>query len=84
MDLSPQRAEQQSGATPSGVECIIVPHIAIASIKTRCEMSRIAATNLINGIKGERLLTRVNPEVYDKSIYLPLTYRYIKYFRRRP
>jgi lactate dehydrogenase-like 2-hydroxyacid dehydrogenase len=44
--------------------CIIVPHIASASVKTRGEMSRIAAQNLVNGLKGERLVTCVNPEVY--------------------
>ena len=46
--------------------CVIVPHIASASVKTRGEMSRIAAQNLLNGVKGERLLTCVNPEVYDR------------------
>ena len=45
--------------------CVIVPHIASASVKTRHEMSMISAENLIRGIKGERLLTPVNPEVYD-------------------
>jgi glyoxylate reductase len=45
--------------------CVIVPHIASASRHTRREMSRIAATNLLNGLRGERLLTCVNPEVYD-------------------
>ena len=45
--------------------CVIVPHIASASVATRREMSRISATNLLNGIKGERLLTCVNPKVYD-------------------
>ena len=44
--------------------CLVVPHIASASVSTRSEMSRIAAQNLINGVKGERLLTCVNPEVY--------------------
>ena len=44
--------------------CVIVPHIASASVKTRAEMSRIAAQNLLNGLKGEKLLTCVNPEVY--------------------
>ena len=46
--------------------CVIVPHIASASVNTRGEMSRIAAQNLLNGVKGERLLTCVNPEVYDR------------------
>lgn len=45
--------------------CVVVPHIASASVATRREMSRIAATNLLNGIKGKRLITCVNPEVYD-------------------
>lgn len=44
--------------------CLVVPHIASASYKTRGEMSRIAAQNLLNGIRGEKLLTCVNPEVY--------------------
>ncbi len=46
--------------------CLIVPHIASASVKTRAEMSRITVQNLINGLKGEKLLTCVNPEVYDE------------------
>ena len=45
--------------------CVVVPHLASASVATRREMSRISATNLLNGIRGERLLTCVNPEVYD-------------------
>ena len=44
--------------------CLIVPHIASASVRTRAEMSRIAAQNLVNGLNGKRLLTCVNPEVY--------------------
>ncbi len=45
--------------------CVIVPHTASASVSTRREMSRISATNLLNGINGEKLLTCVNPEVYE-------------------
>ena len=48
---------------PSMDNCVIVPHLVSASVKTRGEMSRIAAQNLLNGIGGERLLTCVNPEV---------------------
>ena len=44
--------------------CLIVPHIASASVSARSEMSRIAAQNLINGLRGEKLLACVNPEVY--------------------
>jgi lactate dehydrogenase-like 2-hydroxyacid dehydrogenase len=50
--------------------CLVVPHIASASRRTRSEMSRMAAENLIAGLKGERLPNCVNPEVY-KSLKLP-------------
>ena len=46
--------------------CVIVPHIASASVKTRAEMSRIAAQNLLNGVREERPLYCVNPEVYER------------------
>jgi glyoxylate reductase len=44
--------------------CIIVPHIASASWGTRQRMSRMAAENLIAGLKGEKLPNCANPEVY--------------------
>jgi len=48
--------------------CLIVPHIASASIATRGKMAEIAAKNLIAGVNGERLVTPVNPEVYEKPV----------------
>jgi glyoxylate reductase len=48
--------------------CLVTPHIASASRRTRAAMSRMAAENLIAGLKGERLPNCVNPEVYtDKK-----------------
>ncbi len=44
--------------------CIIVPHIASASWRTRQNMSTMAAENLIAGLNGKRLPHCVNPEVY--------------------
>jgi glyoxylate reductase len=44
--------------------CIIVPHIASASWQARKMMSRMAAENLIAGLKGQRLPNCVNPEAY--------------------
>ena len=38
--------------------CVIVPHIASASVKTRAAMSRIAAQNLLNGVRGETSVLR--------------------------
>ncbi len=45
---------------------VIVPHIASATVQTREKMAAMAAANLIAGLKGERLPTCVNPQVYEK------------------
>ena len=47
--------------------CLVVPHIASASRATRSKMAAMAAANLIAGVRGERLPTPVNPEVYDRA-----------------
>ena len=44
--------------------CLVVPHIASASVATRAKMADMAADNLIAGITGRHLPTCVNPEVY--------------------
>jgi lactate dehydrogenase-like 2-hydroxyacid dehydrogenase len=46
--------------------CLIVPHIASASVTTRSRMAVMAAANLIAGVRGDRLPHCVNPEVYGK------------------
>jgi glyoxylate reductase len=46
--------------------CVIVPHIASASIATRTRMAEIAAQNLIAGLRGEPLPAWVNPEVAEQ------------------
>lgn len=43
---------------------VICPHIASASRGSRAKMARMAAENLIAGLKGEKLPNCVNPEVY--------------------
>jgi glyoxylate reductase len=48
--------------------CLIVPHMASASIITRGKMAVMAAKNLIAGVNGEKLPTCVNPEVYEKQV----------------
>jgi lactate dehydrogenase-like 2-hydroxyacid dehydrogenase len=45
--------------------CIIVPHIASASRITRDRMAEMAAANLLAGLRGDRLPTPINPEVYE-------------------
>ncbi len=44
--------------------CLVVPHIASASVATRDKMALMAAENLLAGLRGERLPHCVNPEVY--------------------
>ncbi len=48
--------------------CLIVPHIASASVATRGKMAEMAAQNLLAGLDGEKLPTCVNPQVYQKGI----------------
>ena len=45
--------------------CIVVPHIASASVATRTKMAVMAAENLLAGLRGERLPYCVNPEVME-------------------
>ncbi|HEX5591138.1 MAG TPA: D-glycerate dehydrogenase [Candidatus Limnocylindrales bacterium] len=45
--------------------CLVVPHVASASRATRGKMAEMAAANLLAGVRGERLPTPVNPEVYE-------------------
>jgi lactate dehydrogenase-like 2-hydroxyacid dehydrogenase len=47
--------------------CLIVPHIASASRATRAKMAEMAAANVLAGLRGDRLPTPVNPEVYDSA-----------------
>ena len=48
--------------------CLIVPHIASASVATRGKMAQMAAANLIAGLRGEKLPTCVNPQVYEHGV----------------
>ncbi len=48
--------------------CLIVPHIASASVATRGKMAKMAATNLLAGLRGEKLPTCVNTQVYERGV----------------
>lgn len=43
--------------------CIVVPHIASASVATRTKMATMAAENLLTGLRGDPLPNCVNREV---------------------
>ena len=47
--------------------CLVVPHIASASIKTRDQMSELAADNIINVLQGKAPRTPVNREVVEQK-----------------
>jgi glyoxylate reductase len=46
--------------------CLIVPHIASASVQSRDMMAFLSAKNLIAGLNGEKLPHCVNLEVYEE------------------
>jgi lactate dehydrogenase-like 2-hydroxyacid dehydrogenase len=60
-DPEPLPADHPLVGLPS---CLVVPHIASASRATRGKMAEMAARNLLAGLRGQRLPTPVNPEVY--------------------
>jgi glyoxylate reductase len=47
--------------------CLVVPHIASASINTRDKMSELAADNIINVLSGKAPKTPVNKEVVEQK-----------------
>jgi glyoxylate reductase len=47
---------------------VVTPHIASATIDTRANMSAIAAQNIIKGLKKEKLIGFVNPQVYKGNL----------------
>jgi glyoxylate reductase len=43
--------------------CIVCPHIASASVRTRTNMAKLAAENILKVLGGEKPVTPVNPDV---------------------
>ncbi|MBM3982406.1 MAG: D-glycerate dehydrogenase [Planctomycetes bacterium] len=62
-DPEPLPTDHELYALPN---CVIVPHIASATVGTRNAMARLCANNVLAGVKGDPLPTWVNPEVADK------------------
>jgi phosphoglycerate dehydrogenase-like enzyme len=44
--------------------CIVIPHLGSASVRTRLAMATRAVENLVAGLDGQPLAWCVNPEVY--------------------
>jgi glyoxylate reductase len=61
-DPEPIPADHPLTALPN---CIVVPHIASATVTARERMATMAAENLLAGLRGERLPFCVNPKVYE-------------------
>lgn len=61
-DPEPLPADHPLLALPN---CIVVPHIASATVSARDRMAMMAAENLLAGLRGERMPYCANPQVYD-------------------
>jgi phosphoglycerate dehydrogenase-like enzyme len=48
-------------------QCIVVPHIGSATVTARNRMARMAAENLLAGLRDERLPYCANPQVYEQA-----------------
>jgi lactate dehydrogenase-like 2-hydroxyacid dehydrogenase len=46
--------------------CLIIPHLGSASVRTRAAMAELAAENLIAGLEGRRMPACANPDVYGR------------------
>jgi phosphoglycerate dehydrogenase-like enzyme len=44
--------------------CIVIPHLGSASLRTRTEMAEMAARNLVLGLNGEPMEACANPAVF--------------------
>ncbi len=61
--------EQEPRVEPGLLELenvVLLPHLGSATTKTRSEMARVAATNMVAALGGERPPNPVNPEVLDR------------------
>ncbi len=64
LDVTEPEPIPQDSPLLSLENCLVVPHIASASVATRAKMAQMAVDNCIAGLRGERLPTCVNPAVY--------------------
>ncbi len=63
-DPEPLPASHPLAALPN---CVITPHIASGSVKTRAKMTDITVDNLLAGLRGECPTFCVNPQVYERK-----------------
>jgi glyoxylate reductase len=63
-DPEPMRTDNPLLSMPN---VVVLPHIGSASIATRTRMAQMAASNLVAGLRGERLPHCANPDVYTKK-----------------
>jgi lactate dehydrogenase-like 2-hydroxyacid dehydrogenase len=46
--------------------CVVLPHIGSATVRTRARMAEMAVANLLAGLRGEPLPHCVNPAIYER------------------
>jgi len=63
-DPEPMRADDPLLNLP---QVTILPHVGSATRETRAKMAETAARNLINALKGQPMISCLNPEAYGKG-----------------
>lgn len=66
LDVTNPEPMDQNNPLLSMPNAAVLPHIGTATVETRNAMAKLAAENIIAGLKGEPIPYPVNPEVYAK------------------
>lgn len=67
LDVTDPEPTNKNNPLLSMENAVVFPHIGSSTRETRDAMSRLAAENIIAGLKGERIPYPVNPEVYEEK-----------------
>ena len=66
----PAMASEEGG----GAQALLTPHIGSATLRTRAQMADMAVENVLAALKGERMPSCANPEVYELRSFYSIGY----------
>ncbi len=68
LDVTDPEPTSKDNPLLSMENAVVFPHIGSSTKETRDAMSRLAAENIIAGLKGEKIPYPVNPEIYEEKL----------------